>query len=122
MNDKAKVLATGFVRAGGAGNILHIYDDGLVVVLEGVADRHLCVPDVLKRQFPTFGEAKCQSVSVFVVPFDVGDIHPIDLPPILVGVTDHYHDHRREDWHTIEMAVDLFESALAVGIPHPKGT
>ncbi len=115
MNDKAKVLATGFVRAGGAGNILHIYDDGLVVMLECVADRHLFVRDVLKRYFPTTGEARCKSVSVFVVPFDVGDTRPIDLPPMLIGPTKHYHDHRQQDWHTIDLAVDLFESALAVG-------
>lgn len=115
MNDKAKVLADGFVRVGGSGDTLHVYDDGLVVVLAGVADRHLDVRDVLKRRSPTFGEARCQNVSVFVVPFDVGDTRPIDLPPILVGATKHYHDHRPEDWHTIDLAVELFESALAVG-------
>lgn len=116
MNAQAKALAQGFARFGDA-DTLHIYLDGVVVVLGGSSDRHLDYRVVLGKRFPGFQEARINGKSAFVVPLEVGWVKPVDLPPWLVGPTRSYSDHRTEDANTIDEAVTLFEAAFVPSAP-----
>jgi hypothetical protein len=108
-NERAKTLAEVFYRVGGAPDTLHIYIDGLVMVLGGKADRHLAVRDVLLKDHPGFEEARVGNLSVFVVPMDVGwDTSTKDFPPLMVATTKGYHDHRDQGSFSIEATLGLF--------------
>jgi len=95
MNEKAKIFAEGFNRYGG-GNTLNIYEDGLVMILEGPADRHLAARDILLKDFPGFEEGRHGNLSAFMVPMDVGNRDPLDLPAHFIAPTDGFKDHRFE--------------------------
>ena len=116
MNAQAQALAQGFARFGDA-DTLHIYLDGVVVVLGGGTDRHLDYRVALGKQFPGFQEVRLNGKSVFVVRLTVGRTEPGDLSPWLVGPTRFYTDHRTEDTCTIDEAVALFEAAVAPSAP-----
>ena len=116
MNAQAQALAQGFARFGNA-DTLHIYFDGVVVVLGGGSDRHLDYRVALGKRFPGFQEARLNGKSAFVVPLDVGWTKPGDLSPWLVGPTRSYTDHRTEDANTIVEAVALFEAAFVPSAP-----
>lgn len=112
MNAQAQVLAQGFARFGDA-DTLHIYLDGVVVVLGGGSDRHLDYRVALGKQFPDFQETRLTGKSAFVVRLNVGRTEPGDLSPWLVEPTHFYTDHRSEDANTIDGALALFEAAFA---------
>lgn len=118
-NERAKALAKGFHRVGAAADTLHIYIDGLVMVLGGKVDRHLAVRDVLLKDYPGFEEARVGNLSVFVVPMDVGwDTTTEDFPPLMVATTKGYHDHRDQGSFSLEAVLGLFcqsEPASASG-------
>lgn len=116
MNAHAQILAQGFARFGDA-DTLHIYLDGVVVVLGGNSDRHLDYRAALGKLFPDFQEARLNGKSAFVVPLAVGWIKPGDLSPWLVGPTRHYSDHRTDDANTIDEAVALFEATFVPSAP-----
>ena len=111
MNEKAKTFAEGFNRYGG-GNTLHIYEDGLVMILEGPADRHLAAKDILLKDFPGFEEGRHGNLSAFMVPMEVGNLDPLDLPRQLIGPTDGFKDHRQEDYYTLDHAIYLLTKGL----------
>lgn len=106
MNEKAKTLAKWFGAFGDA-DTLHVYLDGVVMVLGGPADRHLSVRDCLKKMVGDYEEARFNDLSVFLIQTDVGRTRPADLHPLFVATTSHYSDHRDEDMNTIEQAVAL---------------
>ncbi len=108
-NERALMLARGFHRAGAAPDTLHIYIDGLVIVLGGKTDRHLAIRDILLKDHPGFEEARVGNLSVFVVPMDVGwDTSTKDFPPLMVATTKGYHDHRDQGSFSIEATLGLF--------------
>jgi hypothetical protein len=78
-------------------DVLHVYRDGVLLVLHGSADRHLSVRDGLK-DIGEVEEAKAGAVSVFVVRLDVGD----KLPPSLIAATKRYANHRHERPSTLD--------------------
>ena len=111
MNEMAKTLAKWFGAFGDA-DTLHVYLDGVVVVLGGPADRHLAVRDCLKSMAGGYEEARFNGLSVFLIKTDVGRTRPADLHPLFVATTSHFSDHRDEDVNTIGQAVALSIEAV----------
>ena len=111
MNEKAKILAESSNRFGG-GNTLHIYQDGLVMILKGPADRHLAAREILLKDFPGFEEGRHENLSAFMVPMDVGNRDPIDLPALFIVATDGFVDHRFENYNTLDDALNLLTKGL----------
>ena|SRR5579859_37203 len=128
MNARALTIAKGFLNTQiqsrkPVGDTLHIYDDGLVVVLNGTSDRHLLARQMFQKPYPHFEEARAGDVSVFVVPMDVPytftkdtrlDRHLPEAPDLFIAMTNYYHDHRLQDWHTLADVEELQRRALEI--------
>jgi hypothetical protein len=101
-------------------NVLHIYDDGFALVLACSHDRFLEIREELKTIWPDLEEARSQdgSSSVFVLP---GTTREFDVDPLLMRLSDDFHDHRREAWHTLDMAVELMWSETPSPRRFPRG-
>lgn len=94
---------------------LHIYDDGFALVLACSGERHRVVREELKTIWPDLEEARSLDglVSVFVLPETP---RGFDFDPLLMRLSDEFHDHRHEAWHTLDMAVEL----MAGETPSPR--
>lgn len=120
VTDRAKWLSDSFPAHDG--NVLHIYDDGYILVVACSADRHLTIRKTLKEQWPAIEEARSSDgfLSVFVIPTVLSMSIKPDNDPLLSLLTDGYLDHRAEDFHTIEDAAELCRRQKRTETDDPK--
>lgn len=112
-NDSAMAIAK-VINHGGCHDTLHIYTNGLVMQLECDADRHLALRSTLLKGCGIMEEARAGRCSVWILPFKVeGKVDARKLPPVAVLATKGWHDHREDDYHTIDSTVELFQMSLS---------
>ncbi len=112
MSERAVVFARAAATSG-ACDVLHIYNDGLVAVVGADEARTSKLRDLISRQHPAAEFGQHGSVSAFVVPMNVEDTSPEQLPLYFCVMTTAYHDHRQQDHDTIDAGAALISSAAS---------
>jgi hypothetical protein len=115
-NQQARLVARVFDQMQAATNVLHIYEDGYVLVLDGPSDRHLACREPLLRLCPNLEEARTSSgLSLFLLPAEEVPANPHKCDPHLRAITlkGGYHDHREESVHSLDLVVALAEKLAA---------
>ena len=98
------------------GDVLHIYDDGFILMVACSADRHLEIRALLKEHYHAFEEARSHDgfQSAFVIPADLSDTDVLGTPSQLsdkhfvpCSCSPHFNDHRLSDLWRLEDAEEL---------------
>lgn len=106
----ANVIAEGMCAIAGD-DCVHIYDDGLIIVLTVSVERRHEIKNQLRKHFDAvaLGTSEDDLYTAFVIWTEM----PRSVLPETKGfvyvmtLTDGYNDHRNEDTHTIEQAKQM---------------
>ncbi len=97
------------------GDVLHIYDDGFVLMVACSGKRHLAIRELLRNRYPTVEEARSSDgfQSAFVIPVNPDELGtPSEIAnrhSACCVLSTHFNDHRWDDWHTLENAEAMAE-------------
>lgn len=108
MSYRANVIASFYETAAANIDTVHIYSDGVSVVLFGPAETHQDYLELVRRDFPDVEMGQSGDWCVFLISCDTGNGPAYTAaPPHTVLKTRSYADHRSDDHHTLNDLEDI---------------